>query len=552
MGEDDWTSPNAEPLAVFLNGHGHHRARAARRADRRRLVPDPASTQPRGRRDDAARRARYGATWERRARHRPTRTPTGERDGAARSTRSARARSSCSGMPDGRALSSTYRLQLHAGFGFARRRGDRPVPRAARRLAPLPLADPAGRARLDARLRRRRPHARLGRARRARRASRRSPRPRTRTGSGSSSTSCPNHMAIPEPEHLNRPLWEMLRLGRDAPTAHWFDIDWDARRRPHRPAGARRAARGGARRGRAHASASTTASRCCAYFDHRFPLAPGSDAERRRATLLAQQHYLLAVWRDKDDVLNYRRFFDVDTLIAVRVELDDVFDATHAVLLDLHRAGRRSTASGSTTPTASPTRRATSSGCATRPAARGSSSRRSSRPASSCRRRGRAPARRATTRCARSRPRSCRRSATELDERWRATGGEPSLERVEIEAKGLVVRNLFEPEVARLARARRRSGRATASSTPDVVRRGAARAARRTSRSTAPTCGPGTRRTRTSSRALERDARRWREHSRPDLADALATLVGAARRHDGDERRRPRPRRALPAGLRAR
>ncbi|MDX6599230.1 MAG: (1-_4)-alpha-D-glucan 1-alpha-D-glucosylmutase, partial [Gaiellales bacterium] len=40
----------------------------------------------------------------------------------------------------------------------------------------------------------------------------------------------------------------------------------------------------------------------------------------------------------------------------------------------------------------------------------------------------------------------------ELDERWRATGGEPSLERVEIEAKGLVVRNLFEPEVRRLAR----------------------------------------------------------------------------------------------------
>ena len=40
----------------------------------------------------------------------------------------------------------------------------------------------------------------------------------------------------------------------------------------------------------------------------------------------------------------------------------------------------------------------------------------------------------------------------ELDERWQAAGGEPSLERVEIEAKSLVVRNLFEPEVRRLAR----------------------------------------------------------------------------------------------------
>src|SRR5207247_3544558 len=33
--------------------------------------------------------------------------------------------------------------------------------------------------------------------------------------------------------------------------------------------------------------------------------------------------------------LNYRRFFDVDALVAVRVEDPAVFDATHAVLLRL-------------------------------------------------------------------------------------------------------------------------------------------------------------------------------------------------------------------------
>ena len=38
-------------------------------------------------------------------------------------------------------------------------------------------------------------------------------------------------------------------------------------------------------------------------------------------------------------MLNYRRFFDVDTLVAIRVELDDVFDATHALLIDLHHRG---------------------------------------------------------------------------------------------------------------------------------------------------------------------------------------------------------------------
>ncbi|HEY0774242.1 MAG TPA: alpha-amylase family glycosyl hydrolase, partial [Nocardioidaceae bacterium] len=38
----------------------------------------------------------------------------------------------------------------------------------------------------------------------------------------------PNHMAFVAPEHSNAPLWTTLRDGRDAETAHWFDIDWDA------------------------------------------------------------------------------------------------------------------------------------------------------------------------------------------------------------------------------------------------------------------------------------------------------------------------------------
>ena len=48
---------------------------------------------------------------------------------------------------------------------------------------------------------------------------------------------------------------------------------------------------------------------------------------------------MLAGWREKDDVLNYRRFFDVDGLVAVRVEEPDVFDATHRVLVDLNHRG---------------------------------------------------------------------------------------------------------------------------------------------------------------------------------------------------------------------
>ncbi len=37
----------------------------------------------------------------------------------------------------------------------------------------------------------------------------------------------PNHMAIPEPEHLNAPLWDVLAHGQDSPYAHWFDVDWE-------------------------------------------------------------------------------------------------------------------------------------------------------------------------------------------------------------------------------------------------------------------------------------------------------------------------------------
>jgi (1->4)-alpha-D-glucan 1-alpha-D-glucosylmutase len=38
----------------------------------------------------------------------------------------------------------------------------------------------------------------------------------------------PNHMAVPVPESLNRPLWLVLRDGPGSPFAAWFDVDWAA------------------------------------------------------------------------------------------------------------------------------------------------------------------------------------------------------------------------------------------------------------------------------------------------------------------------------------
>jgi (1->4)-alpha-D-glucan 1-alpha-D-glucosylmutase len=50
--------------------------------------------------------------------------------------------------------------------------------------------------------------------------------------------------------------------------------------------------------------------------------------------LLNLQHYRLAYWRTADQELGYRRFFDVNTLIGLRVERPHVFDATHYRILE--------------------------------------------------------------------------------------------------------------------------------------------------------------------------------------------------------------------------
>jgi (1->4)-alpha-D-glucan 1-alpha-D-glucosylmutase len=50
--------------------------------------------------------------------------------------------------------------------------------------------------------------------------------------------------------------------------------------------------------------------------------------------VLSLQNYRLAYWRTADQELGYRRFFDVNTLIGLRVERQEVFDATHRRVLE--------------------------------------------------------------------------------------------------------------------------------------------------------------------------------------------------------------------------
>lgn len=155
----------------------------------------------------------------------------------------------------------------------------------------------------------------------------------------------PNHMAVPTPVWHNRALWSVLKEGAASAYANWFDVDLetggDGLLMPVL----------GDRIGTVLAQGQLEVDRVVVpgeedlgeqpvlrYFDHVLPLIPGTE-NLPLAELVERQHYRLAYWKVADEELNYRRFFDVGTLAAVRVEVPEVFDATHALLLELFHAG---------------------------------------------------------------------------------------------------------------------------------------------------------------------------------------------------------------------
>jgi (1->4)-alpha-D-glucan 1-alpha-D-glucosylmutase len=56
--------------------------------------------------------------------------------------------------------------------------------------------------------------------------------------------------------------------------------------------------------------------------------------------LLAHQAYRLSYWRVATDEINYRRFFDINHLAAIRVEEPEVFGAVHAIVFRLLGTGQ--------------------------------------------------------------------------------------------------------------------------------------------------------------------------------------------------------------------
>ncbi|MEO9140619.1 MAG: malto-oligosyltrehalose synthase [Jatrophihabitans sp.] len=130
----------------------------------------------------------------------------------------------------------------------------------------------------------------------------------------------PNHAGV-EDAAQNRAWWDVLAHGRDAEHARYFDIEWSSGRillpvlgDDYDP------------------TQLDVADGELRYFDHRFPIAPGTgpaDGESA-AQVHDRQHYELVNYRRADTDQNYRRFFAVTSLAGLRVEDDAVFDATHA------------------------------------------------------------------------------------------------------------------------------------------------------------------------------------------------------------------------------
>ncbi|MEU7815692.1 malto-oligosyltrehalose synthase [Pseudonocardia sp. NPDC049154] len=132
----------------------------------------------------------------------------------------------------------------------------------------------------------------------------------------------PNHVGVEAPK-ANPWWWDVLKHGQGSRWAGHFDIDWSAGPLllPILDADEAKAL-----------SELAVQDGELRYYEHAFPLAPGTD-HGSVAEVHERQHYRLVSWKRGAAELTYRRFFDVSTLAAVRVELPEVFADTHREIL---------------------------------------------------------------------------------------------------------------------------------------------------------------------------------------------------------------------------
>jgi len=153
----------------------------------------------------------------------------------------------------------------------------------------------------------------------------------------------PNHMAA---STHNRWWRDVLARGPASIHADLFDIEWRAVGAGGRPQVLLPVL--GGRYGDLLARGDIRAlGDEVAYFDRRYPIAADArdDLEAARKgsgalhRLLEQQHYRLADWHLASERVNYRRFFDVSDLVALRSQERSVFERTHELALRLARSG---------------------------------------------------------------------------------------------------------------------------------------------------------------------------------------------------------------------
>jgi (1->4)-alpha-D-glucan 1-alpha-D-glucosylmutase len=132
----------------------------------------------------------------------------------------------------------------------------------------------------------------------------------------------PNHMGVADASQ-NPAWWELLKSGRDSPFGAWFDVDWNHPGRILLPVLGD------------DVDVATDLSIVdgeLRYYEHRFPIAPGT-GHGSPVEVHDRQHYELVNFRRADTEQNYRRFFAVTELAGLRVEDSAVFEATHAEIL---------------------------------------------------------------------------------------------------------------------------------------------------------------------------------------------------------------------------
>ncbi|GAA1795258.1 malto-oligosyltrehalose synthase [Planosporangium flavigriseum] len=137
----------------------------------------------------------------------------------------------------------------------------------------------------------------------------------------------PNHVGVAVPA-ASPAWWDVLRHGRESRYAGWFDIDWTRPRILLPVLGD----------GPDEIEKLKVVGDELHYYDHRFPLQPGTESGSPQE-VHDRQHYELVSWRRGNSEINYRRFFAIPELAGLRVEDPAVFEATHRELLRWHAAG---------------------------------------------------------------------------------------------------------------------------------------------------------------------------------------------------------------------